>query len=86
MQKEEYIRTRLFLVRLWNEELGDGESEMRGRLQDVSSGETSYFRDWEGLVEGLKKLMAVEGMAVKQEEVLTDQPPEPPGNETRQQD
>lgn len=61
MQKEEFIRTHLFLVRMWNEELGDGESEMRGRLQDVLTGETSYFRDWEGLVGGMKRMLAMAG-------------------------
>lgn len=79
MHKEEFIRTHMFLVRLWNEELGDGESEMRGRLQDVSSGETSYFRDWEGLVEGLKKMLAAVGGDGQTEAAIAEPKPEGSG-------
>jgi hypothetical protein len=44
-------RSHLFTVRLWAEELGDGQSEWRGQVQHVLSGETRYFRDWASLVE-----------------------------------
>ncbi len=36
----------LFTVRLWLEDLGDGEVEYRGQAQHVLSGETRFFRDW----------------------------------------
>ena len=36
----------LFTVRLWVEELGEGETEWRGQVQHVVSGEKHYFRDW----------------------------------------
>jgi hypothetical protein len=39
----------LFTVRLWLEELADGGSEWRGRVQHVLSGETRYFREWAAL-------------------------------------
>jgi hypothetical protein len=41
----------LFTVRLWAEELGNGQTEWRGQVQHVLSGETRYFRDWGTLVE-----------------------------------
>ena len=40
----------LFTVRLWLEELGDGQSEWRGQVQHVLSGEMRYFRDLATLV------------------------------------
>jgi hypothetical protein len=45
--------SRLFTVRLWREDLGDGQVELRGEVQHVEGGETSYFRDWSALVQFL---------------------------------
>ena len=36
----------LFTVRLWWEDLGQGQTELRGIVKLVSSGEEHYFRDW----------------------------------------
>ncbi len=49
-------RSHLFMLRLWLEAIGGGQTEWRGRVQHVSSGEVRYFRDWpalEAFVEGL---------------------------------
>jgi len=35
---------RLLTLRLWREDLGNGQMEWRGQLRDVISGETCYFR------------------------------------------
>jgi len=35
---------------VWLEDLGDGQSEWRGHLQPISTGEVRYFRDWQTLV------------------------------------
>lgn len=46
----------LFTLRLWLEDLGGGETDWRGKVQHVNSGEARYFRDWptlEAFVEGL---------------------------------
>lgn len=46
----------LFTVRLWWEDLGDGQTEWRGVVRLVTSGEEHFFRDWETLgkmVEGM---------------------------------
>ena len=43
-------RTHLFTLRLWPEALGEGETEWRGKVQHVLSGEARYFRDWPALV------------------------------------
>jgi hypothetical protein len=45
--------SRLFTVRLWREDLGDGQVEWRGEVHHVESGETRYFRDWSVLVQFL---------------------------------
>jgi hypothetical protein len=42
-------RSQLFTVRVWLEELGEGRSEWRGKVQHVLSGEARYFRDWQTL-------------------------------------
>jgi hypothetical protein len=40
----------LFTVRLWVEEPGNGQTEWRGQVQHVMSGEKRYFRDWSTLI------------------------------------
>ena len=37
----------LFMLRVWPEEVNDGDVEWRGRVQHVISGETRYFHNWE---------------------------------------
>ncbi len=48
----------LFTVRLWQEELGNGQIELRGKVQHVSSGEARYFRDWPTLIAFLLALLS----------------------------
>jgi hypothetical protein len=48
-------RSHLFTVRIWSEELGDGQKEWRGQMQYVPSGEPHYFRDWQSLVDFFKE-------------------------------
>lgn len=43
-------RPQLFSVRVWLEDRGDGQSEWRGKVQHVLSGEGRYFRKWHTLV------------------------------------
>ena len=51
-------RSQLFTVRLWLEELGNGEVEWRGRVQHVTSGQWRYFREWPALVAALQEMLA----------------------------
>jgi len=39
----------LFLLRIWCEDLGEGQFEWRGRVQHILSGESRFFRRWEEL-------------------------------------
>lgn len=54
-------KSHLFMLRLWLEDLGSGQSDWRGKVQHVNSGEARYFRDWqtlEAFMEGLIRKMA----------------------------
>lgn len=44
-----HAHSQLFTVRLWREDLGAGETEWRGQVQHVLSGEAHYFRAWREL-------------------------------------
>jgi hypothetical protein len=57
-QEQQHPRPYLFTLRLWQEELGQGEVEWRGRIQNVAGGDTTFFRDWPNLVSTLQRLVA----------------------------
>jgi hypothetical protein len=57
MEKQDVVHSHLFLVRIWMEDLGEGESEWRGRVQDVMRGESAYFRNFQGLVLVLEQIV-----------------------------
>ena len=44
------VRSHLFMVRVWTEEVDVDQVEWRGKVQRVLSGETVYFRDWETML------------------------------------
>ncbi len=48
----------LVTVRVWQEELGDGQKEWRGKVQHVHTGEVRYFREWPALVAALLKMLS----------------------------
>ena len=50
-------RSHLFTVRLWVEELGEGEREWRGKVQHVPSREACYFREWSKLLTFLVEVL-----------------------------
>ena len=43
-------RSHLFTVRVWEEQVGNDQTEWRGKVQLVTSGEVRYFRQWAALV------------------------------------
>ena len=47
-------RSHLFTVRVWREDMGEGQWEWRGKVQQVSSGEAFYFREWQELIARLE--------------------------------
>lgn len=44
------LRSHLFTVRIWEEAIGAGKAELRGKVQLLTTGETRYFREWTRLV------------------------------------
>lgn len=38
--------TQLFTLRFWSEDLGNEQSDWRGKVQHINSGEVVYFREW----------------------------------------
>jgi hypothetical protein len=40
----------VFTLHLWQEDLGSGQTEWRGKLLDVRNRETHYFREWQTLI------------------------------------
>lgn len=50
--------SQFFTVRVWQEELGNGQTEWRGKVQHVQSGEVRYFREWSTLVAALLKMLS----------------------------
>jgi hypothetical protein len=51
------IQSHLFTVRVWQEDMGDGLWEWRGKVQRVYSGEAFYFREWQELIAHLTSLL-----------------------------
>jgi hypothetical protein len=43
-------RSTMFSIRVWREELGSDQWELRGKVLHLHSGEAAYFRDWETLI------------------------------------
>ncbi len=57
MNGNQQSQSHLFTMRLWMEELGEGQTEWRGKLRYVVNEEVRYFRDWSGLVALLQTMM-----------------------------
>lgn len=47
-----------FILRLWQEDLGEAGSEWRGQLRHVTSGRVFYFREWQALIGLLLETLA----------------------------
>ena len=56
-QGRTHQRTHLFTLRMWAEVLDDGQSEWRGKVQHVLSGQARYFRDWDTLITYLQDML-----------------------------
>jgi len=50
-------RSHLFTVRVWLEDLGQGQSEWRGEVHEVLSGEVRYFRAWPALLTLVQEML-----------------------------
>lgn len=48
----------LLALRVWQEDMGDGRKEWRGRLQNVTTNEVRYFYDWATLLSAIQEMLA----------------------------
>jgi hypothetical protein len=53
-------RTHLFSLQVWREAVGTEQTEVRGKVQLLSTGETRYFREWTALVPLLITMLSEE--------------------------
>lgn len=58
-QEQQHPHAHRFLLRLWQEPLEADKLEWRGRVQEIASGESAFFRDWPGLIAALTRLAAM---------------------------
>jgi hypothetical protein len=54
----QHSRSHLFTVRVWQEALGDGQTEWRGQVRLVTGGDVRYFRQWAALAPLLVTMLA----------------------------
>ena len=47
----------LFMLRLWPEDLGGDQTDWRGSVRHVNSGEVRYFRDWPAMETFVEELL-----------------------------
>jgi hypothetical protein len=57
-KEQQHPRSHLFTVQLWQEELGQGQTEWRSKAQHVSSGQVHYFREWPKLILFLQTMLS----------------------------
>jgi hypothetical protein len=51
-----------FILDVWREEIRPDETEWRGKVQHLPSGEAYYFRDWPTLIARLQALLVLNEM------------------------
>lgn len=49
--------TVLFTLRLWLESLDDQQSEWRGEVKNIATGEVRYFRRWEEIATLVQRML-----------------------------
>jgi hypothetical protein len=49
-QRSGYSSSYLFTVRLWSEDMGSADTEIRGEVRHVLGGRVHYFQGWTMLV------------------------------------
>jgi len=68
-------RSHLFTLRLWREDLGHSQTEWRGEVHDVVSGEVRYFRTWPALLTLVQAMLPEQEGSDEPERQVENQPP-----------
>ena len=50
----------ILTLRLWHEPLGNDQSEWRGEIKNLSTGEARYFRRWDEIAALARKMIGTE--------------------------
>jgi hypothetical protein len=50
MNEEHQTHSQLFTIRVWLEEEAEGQTQWRGKLCHIPSGESRHFRGWAALI------------------------------------
>ena len=50
----------ILTVRLWQEPLGNDQSEWRGEIKNLSTNEVRYFRQWDEIAMFVRKMLCIE--------------------------
>jgi hypothetical protein len=53
--------THLFVIRVWAQDIEDGRTEWRGRVQYIPSGEVHYFREWADMLSIVQHMLRNDG-------------------------
>ncbi len=65
IQDAKLAQSLLFTVRVWLEDLGEGRTEWRGKVQHTLSGEARYFRDWSTLIAHIQEMLGGDPQAAQ---------------------
>ncbi|GHO87373.1 hypothetical protein [Dictyobacter formicarum] len=57
MEPSQQFRSHLFTLRVWQEEVGGGQVEWRGKVQLVTGNDVRYFRQWQALAPLLQSML-----------------------------
>jgi hypothetical protein len=68
-------RSHLFTVRVWREDLGHSQTEWRGEVHEVLSGEVRYFRTWPALLTLVQAMLPKPEGSGAPEHQVENQPP-----------
>ncbi|TAH53652.1 MAG: hypothetical protein EYC68_02600 [Chloroflexota bacterium] len=71
-EKESCHRSQLFTVRVWLEDLGNGQSEWRSRVQHIPSGEIRYLNEWSMLLAFILEMLSGDSQPTARPEISVD--------------
>jgi ribosome maturation factor RimP len=55
--ERDFTHSQSFTLRVWLENLGEGHTEWRGKVEHIASGRVAYFRDWHMLIAFIQEIV-----------------------------
>jgi hypothetical protein len=53
------MKSQLFTLRVWGEEMDNGRIEIRGSIKHILIGEITHFRDWATLTQIIESYLTI---------------------------